>query len=110
MSGVGVVYTIFAVILTCCLGGITIFAFLAIVMDVLLCGAFIAIAILTRHGVGSCSGTVHTPLGTGASNSRSGYGSNGFGTGNGESVVYSSSLGFACKLEKVCFAVAVIGA
>jgi len=110
MSGVGVVYTIFAVILTCCLGGITFFAFLAILLDVLLCAAFIAIAVMTRHGVGSCSGNVNTPLGSGASSSRGGYGSNGFGTGSGENVTYASSLGFACKLNKVCFAVAVIGA
>ena len=31
LSGAAVLYTIFAVVLTCCLGGISVFAFLAIV-------------------------------------------------------------------------------
>lgn len=110
MSGIGVVYTIFAVILTCCLGGKTFFAFLAIVLDILLCGAFIAIAVLTREGAHSCSGTVNTPLGTGPANSRGSFGENGFGTGSGENVTYAVSLRTACLYNKACFVVAIIGA
>lgn len=110
MAGIGVVYTIFAVILTCCLGGKKFFAFLAILMDILLCGAFIAIAVLTRDGTKSCSGNVNTPLGSGPANSRGSFGSNGFGTGNGENVTYSVSLRTACIYNKACFAVAIIGA
>ncbi|TID24150.1 hypothetical protein E2P81_ATG02456 [Venturia nashicola] len=111
MSGVAVIYTIFAIVLTCCLGGKAFFAFLAIVLDLLLCGAFIAIAVLTRNGSRSCSGNnVRSPLGTGPSGSKAGYGSGGFGTGNNQNVTYSASYGFACRLNKVCFAVAIIGA
>jgi len=110
MSGIGVVYTIFAVILTCCLGGKAFFAFLAIVLDILLCGAFIAIAVLTRDGANSCSGNVDTPLGSGPANSRGSFGSNGFGTGEGENVTYSVSLRTACLYNKACFVVAIIGA
>lgn len=104
-------YTIFAIILTCCLGGKSFFAFLAIVLDVLLCGAFIAIAIMTRDGTRSCSGNnVRSPLGSGASGDKAGYGNGGFGTGSNQNVTYAASYGFACRLNKVCFAVAVIGA
>jgi hypothetical protein len=110
MSGIGVVYTIFAVILTCCLGGKTFFAFLAIVIDILLCGAFVAIAVLTRDGAKSCSGTISTPLGNGPANSRGSFGQNGFGTGTGENVTYAVSLRTACLYNKACFAVAIIGA
>jgi hypothetical protein len=110
-SGIGVVYTIFAIVLTCCLGGKSFFAFLAIVLDVLLCGAFIAIAVITRDGTTSCTGnSVKSPLGTGPSNQHAGYGSGGFGTGNNQNVTYAASYGFSCRLNKVCFAVAVIGA
>merc|ERR1711881_426257 len=86
----------FAVILTCCLGGKAFFAFLAIVLDILLCGAFIAIAVLTRDGANSCSGNVDTPLGS--------------GPGEGENVTYSVSLRTACLYNKACFVVAIIGA
>jgi len=111
MSGIGVVYTIFAVVLTCCLGGKPFFAFVAIILDFLLFGAFIAIAIMCRNGVGSCSGdNVKSPLGTGPSGDHAGYGSGGFGTGSNQNVTFSASYGFSCRLNKVCFAVAIIGA
>ncbi|KAL8719560.1 MAG: hypothetical protein Q9225_003434 [Loekoesia sp. 1 TL-2023] len=57
MAGGAVIYTGFAVILTCFLGGFTFFAFLAVLLDVLFVGAFVAIAILTRGGARSCSET-----------------------------------------------------
>ncbi|KAI9718648.1 MAG: hypothetical protein M1828_006656 [Chrysothrix sp. TS-e1954] len=111
LSGAAVLYTIFAVILTCFLGGISFFAFLAIVLDFCFFGAFIALAILTRHGAGSCSGNVNTPLGSGPANkSNSGYGKNGFGFSSGETVTYFPRLGFACRLNTASFAVSVVGA
>jgi uncharacterized membrane protein YedE/YeeE len=122
-----VVYTIFAgkifgvslscsqlmlvsVVLTCCLGGKTFFAFLALVLDILLCAGFVALAVLTRHGSDKCSGYVNTPLGSGQANTKGSFGSNGFGSGNGENVTYSVSLRTACLYNKACFAVAIIGA
>ena len=113
ISGIGVVYTIFAVILTCCLGGISFFAFLAIFLDVLLCAGFVAIAVLCRDGVHSCTGSnVHSPLGNGAASDKGGFGTGGFGTntGSGEHVTYAVSVGTACRYNKTCFAVAIIGA
>lgn len=74
-------------------------------------GAFIAIAVMTRHGAHSCSGNVNTPLGSGPSNSNAaGYGSNGFGFGSGENATYSPNLGLACRLNTAAFAVSIIGA
>lgn len=112
ISGVAVLYTIFAVLLTCFLGGVSFFAFLAITLDVLFCGAFVALAVLTRQGTESCSGNniVHTPLGAGPANAPGqGYGRNGFGTGSGETVTYLPKLSFTCRLNSASFAVSIIG-
>jgi hypothetical protein len=106
LSGAAVLYTIFAVLLTCFLGGKTFFAFLGIVFDLLFTGAFIAIAVLTRDGAHNCSGNVSTPLGNGQSNSKQGFGSNN----QGDQYTYAVSLGTACRLNTVCFAVAIAGA
>lgn len=106
ISGAAVLYTIFAVLLTCCLGGKTFFAFLAIVLDVLFTGGFIALAVLTRDGADSCSGRVSTPLGDGQSSAKQGFGSNG----RGDQITFSVSLGTACRLNTACFAVAILGA
>lgn len=61
MSGAAVIYTIFGVILTCFLGGLTFFAFVAIFLDICFVACFIAIAILARGGVHT-SGS-YSPLG-----------------------------------------------
>jgi len=111
ISGIAVVYSIFAVVLTCCLGGKIFFAFLGIVMDLLLTAGLLAIAVMTRDGAQKCTGSnVDSPLGSGDASAHGSFGKNGFGTGNGENVTYASSIGFACKLNKVVFAVAIIGA
>ncbi|KAF2741097.1 hypothetical protein EJ04DRAFT_507517 [Polyplosphaeria fusca] len=106
ISGAAVLYTIFAVVLTCCLGGKTFFAFLAIVLDVLFCAGFVALAVLTRDGAHSCTGRVDTPLGSGPSDSKEGFGSNG----QGNQITYSASLGTVCRLNTACFAVSILGA
>lgn len=106
LSGAVVLYTIFAVLLTCFLGGKKFFAFLGMVFDLLCCGAMIAIAIMTRDGASSCTGNVETPLGNGPSNSKEGFGSNG----QGNQITYAASLGSICRLNTACFAVAIVGA
>ncbi|KAI4101767.1 MAG: hypothetical protein L6R37_004795 [Teloschistes peruensis] len=82
MAGGAVIYTGFAVILTCFLGGFTFFAFLAVLLDILFVGAFVAIAILTRGGGRSCSGSSPPSV---------------LGPGNRTS----------CRLETAVFAVAI---
>lgn len=114
LSGSIVLYTIFAVLLTCFLGGVKFFAFLAIFFDVLMTGAFVAIAILTRDGASSCGGIVNTPLGSGpADENNPRYGLTPIGFGFGPKVTpqeYSPNLGLACRLNTAAFAVAIIGA
>jgi len=101
IGGSGVLYTIFAVILTCFLGGIPFFAFIGIILDILFVGGFIAIAILTKDGASSCKANfLNTPLGSGASDDHRGR--------NG--AIYTPSLHTICKLETAVFACAIIGA
>lgn len=95
IAGAAVIYTFLAVILTFFLGGVKLFAFLGIFLDLCFCGAFIAVAVLTRTGARSCSGRVLTPLGNG----------NASGTGIG-----GNRLNRICKLEKAIFAVAIANA
>ncbi|KAF2151732.1 hypothetical protein K461DRAFT_279226 [Myriangium duriaei CBS 260.36] len=110
ISGIAVVYTIFAILLTCCLGGISFFAFVAILLNFAFVGGFVAIAVLTRHGVQKCTGFVNTPLGNGQANQGSGFGSNGFGTGSNQNTTYQVTYGTACKYNKAVFACAIIAA
>lgn len=94
LSGAATLYGILGTIFTCCLGGVAFFAFIAIVLDVCFVAAMIAIAVLTRNGTQTCQGKVNTPLGTGASDDEARFG---------------ASYGIACELEKVAFAVSIIG-
>jgi len=93
MSGAAVLYTIFGVILTLCLGGISFFAAIAVFLDILFAGCFAAIAYYTRHGASRCKGVVNTPLGTGLSSQ------NAPGAGD---------WGYVCSLNTACFAVAIV--
>jgi len=106
LAGAVVLYTIFAVLLTCFLGGKTLFAFLGIVFNLLCAGAMVAIAVMTRDGAHSCTGDVQTPLGDGPSDSKEGFGSNG----QGNRITYSASLSSICRLNTACFAVSILGA
>lgn len=95
----------------CCCGGKKFFAVLLAGFNAIFCAGFIALAVLTRHGAGSCSGNVNTPLGSGPADSNSpGYGNNGFGFGDGENSTYAPNLHLACRLNTAAFAVSLIGA
>jgi hypothetical protein len=105
ISGAAVLYTIFAVLLTCFLGGKAFFACLGVILDILFAGGLVAIAVLTRNGTKKCTGNVKTPIGSGAAGTKQGF------TGNGKSqYTYSVSLGAACRMNKAVFAVAIVGA
>lgn len=95
LAGAAAAYSLLGIILTCCLGGVAFFAFLGVALDVCFVGAMVAIAILTRNGVGQCTGTVDTPMGT--------------GNADDDTVSKGLKFGMSCKLEKVVFAVAIIG-
>ena len=84
MSGAAVIYTAFAVILTCFLGGITFFALVAVFLDILFCACFVAIAVLARDGRKSCGTINNSPIGPGER--------------------------LSCQLQRVTFIVAIINA
>lgn len=108
MSGVAVIYTVFGVILTLCLGGVSFFGFLAVVLDICFFGCFIAIAYLTRGGASTCNGYVNTPVGSGSSSSSvsgDSSGGNGGVFGNG---TFTLNLHRACRLETAAFAVSLL--
>ncbi|GAB1208548.1 hypothetical protein APSETT445_007299 [Aspergillus pseudonomiae] len=94
LSGAATLYGLLGILFSCCLGGVAFFAAVAVVLDICFVGAMIAIAIMTRNGTQQCSGRVDTPLGSGESNAES-----------PSKVKYE----FACQLQKVTFAVAIIG-
>jgi hypothetical protein len=102
ISGAAVLYTIFALLLVCFVGGIAFFSAIGMLLDLCFAGAFAYIAYATRHGANSCTGIVNTPLGVGGSN-------NDVSDGNG-GVIQLPSLHTACRLNTACFAVAIIGA
>ena len=85
LSGAAALYTLLAIVFTCFLGGLSFFAFIAVVFNVVFCAAMVAIAILTKAGAKSCpSRRDDSPIGTGHRT--------------------------ACQLEKVVFAVSIINA
>lgn len=94
LAGAACLYALLGTLFTCCLGGVAFFAALAIILDVCFTGAMIAITVMTRDGASSCNGNVDTPLGSGES---------------GEDSAAQVSFGYACMLQKVTFAVAIIG-
>lgn len=101
ISGIAVIYTIFAVLLTFCLGGARLAAGVAVILDVLFTGAFIALAVLTRQGAKSCNNIAASPLGVGAAGQKVGF--------QGQAT-YQASYGLSCRLNKAAFAVSIIGA
>lgn len=94
LSGAATLYGLLGILFTCCLGGIAFFAAVAIILDICFVGAMVAIAVMTRDGTQKCNGNVKTPLGTGNSDDES-----------ASNVTY----GFVCELQKVAFAVSIIG-
>lgn len=94
------IYTLFAIALVLCLAGSKIFGFIAIFFDILFIAAFIGVAWLTRHGAYQCHGLVRTPVGDGQA-SRGAFGIINFAH-------LRPSLGDACILNRVVFALSII--
>ncbi|KAM5430301.1 hypothetical protein McanMca71_007328 [Microsporum canis] len=110
ISGVAAFYALLASFLTLSLGGFSFFSRITMVFDLCFAIGFLAICLMTRHGVQPCAGRVDTPIGSGnAQDPAVGYGEGGFGTGRGKNFTYMLSLGSACRLEKAAFTISVIG-
>lgn len=102
ISGAAVLYTLFALVLVCCLGGIAFLSAIAMLLDLAFTGAFIYVAWATRGGASSCKGNVNTPFGSGNT-----YTGNKVSTGN-SGFTDLPSLRTACRLETATFAVAIV--
>lgn len=93
IAGAATLYTLFAVVLTFFLGGITAFAFMAILLDILFIGAFIAVAYFTRGGARNCENLDSEEF---------------FGNGPDGINGSSASPRTVCNLEKTVFILAII--
>ena len=114
LAGAVAIYLLLVTIPTCCLGGKKFFSLLAIPLDLLALGAFIAIAVLTRDGADDCDGFVETPLGDGPEDEDApGFGRDRFGFSSDETDSdlsdYDPDLGVACELNRAAFIMALIG-
>ncbi|PFH59317.1 hypothetical protein XA68_12518 [Ophiocordyceps unilateralis] len=63
ISGAAALYTIFAMLFVCCVGGHIMAAATASALDVCFIGAFIFVAFVNRGGLGSCTGFEDTVVG-----------------------------------------------
>ena len=95
LSGAAALYGLLGMIFTCCLGQVTFFTVIAVILDLCFIAAMVAIAVMTRHGSNSCHGDVNTLLGSGPSDA--------------QSVSSHVHLGLACRIEQAAFAMSVIG-
>jgi hypothetical protein len=100
IAGAAALYTLIALLLLCCIAGLTFTSFLAIVLDVAFIGAFIYVAVANRNGAGSCDGYVDTPFGRGRAQDTAQGNSGGF--------TALPSYRTACRLQTACFSVAII--
>ncbi|KAK4237820.1 hypothetical protein C8A03DRAFT_44357 [Achaetomium macrosporum] len=101
ISGAGVLYTILALLLLCCVPGHPFPSFIMMVLDVAFAGAFIYVATANRGGASSCNGQVDTVFGRGnADTNVVDNGSGGF--------TALPSLRQACKMETACLSVSIV--
>ncbi|TWU78363.1 hypothetical protein ED733_008657 [Metarhizium rileyi] len=99
ISGAAALYTLIGLLLLCCVAGFAATSFIAIILDICFIGCFVYVAVVNRHGAGSCSGYVDTPFGQGQSDTMT-TGSDGF--------TALPSFHTACRLQTACMAVAII--
>lgn len=90
ISGLGVLYTLLALIFLCCVAGVIFASAIAILLDICFAGAFIYVASRLGGGTRSCDANlIETPIGNGNPRADS---------------LYSN----ACRMEKACLAVSII--
>ncbi|KAI5295036.1 hypothetical protein KEM52_002539 [Ascosphaera acerosa] len=106
ISGIAMLYALVMCIITLPYGGHSTVAMFALVMDMLLIPAFVAVAIMNRKVLKKCDGTIDTALGKGKGRDKAvGFGKEGFGVTKGKetNVVYMVRYDTACKLQKCAF-------
>jgi type IV secretory pathway TrbL component len=100
ISGAAALYTLLALLLLCCVAGLTFTSFLAIILDIAFIGCFIYVAVANRNGAGSCSGYLDTPFGRGQAGQRA--------EGNRDGFTQLPSYRTACRLQSACLAVSIV--
>ncbi|KAF3484444.1 uncharacterized protein GIQ15_03768 [Arthroderma uncinatum] len=109
ISGAATFYTLLASGFTLSIGGVPFFSFLAVMLDLCFAIGFLAICIMTRHGVQSCSGRVETPIGDGYTTVPGEAHGERYPPRRDDPHTYMPDLATACRLEKVVFIVSIIG-
>ncbi|KJK77829.1 hypothetical protein H634G_06796 [Metarhizium anisopliae BRIP 53293] len=100
ISGAAALYTLLGLLLLCCVAGLAFTSFIAIVLDFCFIGCFVYVAVVNKHGAGSCAGYVDTPFGQGQSDATA--------TGNKDGFTALPSFHTACRLQTASMAVAII--
>ena len=101
ISSTTVFYTLINAISAFFLDSYPLLAILSFILDTCFAGGFVAIAVLTRWSVASCSGYLYTPLGSGVD-----YSTPPSRQDQAGRVPY---LWFVCSLDKAVFAVSIVG-
>lgn len=101
IAGAGVLYTIIALLMLCCVAGRSFPSFLMMVLDVAFVGGFIYIAVANRGGASTCNGQVDTAFGKGNADTNVVDNSNG-------GFLALPSLRQACKMQTACLAVSIV--
>lgn len=99
ISGVGVVYTLVALLLLCCLAGHPATAVIAMALDVAFIGAYIYVAVSNRGGADDCNGTPTTIFGQGPSAE--------YPKSNKDGFTNLPTFYTACRMHSACLAVAI---
>lgn len=103
IAGAAVLYTIIGLLVTCCLAGLPLTSFFAMLLDLAFACAFIFVAVANKNGSGSCTGDVTTPYTSGT-----GTGSTGTTPAHRRSISSLPSDHNACKMETACLAVSIL--
>ncbi|CEJ81105.1 hypothetical protein VHEMI01251 [[Torrubiella] hemipterigena] len=94
IAGAAVLYTIIGLLVTCCVAGLPLMSFFAMLFDLAFACAFIFVAVANKNGSGSCTGDVTTPYTTPNKTTRT--------------ISSLPSDHNACKMETACLAVSIL--
>lgn len=103
ISGAGLVYVIFSLLLLCCLPGHILPSILLMILDVVFIAGFSYIAVVNRGGASPCEGEVDTAFGRGDAESH-------LVDDDDRALAGVPSLGTACQMETASLAVSIIAA
>lgn len=95
IAGAGALYALLGLLFLCCLAGLPLTSFIAMILDLAFAAAYIFVAVANKHGVGKCESYSDTPYGTSDPS-------------KGHSLSGVPSYQNACKMQTACMSVAII--